>query len=115
MILILNHCKFRNFRGNLFLQIMLKDIFVMLEYSQLVHDIHTSVNGGVISPFRKGFILKIGSFAKNKTRTFLNLQYLYVYAICLHCKSPHFIYKSLYVDHDLMFCISHSDSSIFYF
>ena len=114
MILILIHCKFRNFRENLFSQIMLKDIFVMLEFSQLVHDIHTSVNGGVIFSISQRFHFADGKFRKNKTRTFLNLQYLYVYAICLHCKSPHFIY-SLYVDHDLMFCISHSDSSIFYF
>ena len=56
MILILKYCKFRNFCENLFSKIMLKDIFVMVKYARLVHDLPTSVNGGVISPFHKGFI-----------------------------------------------------------
>ena len=47
---------------------MLKDIFVMLKDLPLVHDLSTSVNGGVISQLHKGFISV--KYPKNKTQAF---------------------------------------------
>ena len=45
-------------------QITLKDIFAMLKNSQLMHELHISVNNRVILPFREDFIFTKQTLAK---------------------------------------------------
>ena len=54
---IMIYCEFRNFRQDFIFAYKVKRHTCHAKKSQLGHDLHTSVNDRVISPFREGFIL----------------------------------------------------------
>ena len=79
---------FRNFLENFIFVKNVKRHVCDVKDLRLVHDLPTSVNGRVISPFPEGFIsMKLVSQKSTLVKTFLNVQILYLLIhIQLQCK-----------------------------